>query len=167
LVHVLLPLRPLLYPGPANWTEEGQEFAWRMMQRTKTAFVVFKLEDSQTGRSWLVNPVGELSAYQARAMAKHPRMLHQYAHHLADLTEAEQGRRPRVKAYSAVKLNGSRPAPLVSPTVDLAAIPLAALGHADWIEPPPDTSRLADDPDWRGVMRELRTTFAESWGFDG
>ena len=96
-------------------------------------------------------------------MAKHPRLLHRYALHLAELTEQAEGVRPVVKAYSAVVLNGRHPAPLVSPTVDLAALPLRALGHADWILPR-EGNPLADDPDWLEVMRELRAGFAESWG---
>ncbi|PQO31637.1 HTTM domain-containing protein [Blastopirellula marina] len=31
------PLRHLFIPGDANWTEEGQDFAWRMMLRAKAA----------------------------------------------------------------------------------------------------------------------------------
>ncbi|RCS40577.1 hypothetical protein DTL42_24715 [Bremerella cremea] len=31
------PLRHLIIPGDANWTEEGQDFAWRMMLRAKAA----------------------------------------------------------------------------------------------------------------------------------
>lgn len=43
-----VPLRHFLIEGDANWTEEGQDFSWRMMLRQKAAgSVTFVLSDSQ------------------------------------------------------------------------------------------------------------------------
>ncbi len=46
-VQVLVPLRHFAIPGDANWTEEGQRFAWRMMLRAKAAgHLMYQLQDS-------------------------------------------------------------------------------------------------------------------------
>lgn len=46
--QVGMPLRHYLIEGDANWTEEGQDFSWRMMLRQKAAgSVTFVLSDPQ------------------------------------------------------------------------------------------------------------------------
>lgn len=37
LVQIVVPLRHVAYAGDADWTEEGQQFAWRMLMREKRA----------------------------------------------------------------------------------------------------------------------------------
>ena len=47
LTQAVLPLRHYFIEGDANWTEEGQHFAWRMMLRAKAAgHLVFTITDS-------------------------------------------------------------------------------------------------------------------------
>jgi len=47
-VQVLVPLRHNLIPGDANWTEEGQNFSWRMMLRSKaTGHILFHVTDPE------------------------------------------------------------------------------------------------------------------------
>jgi hypothetical protein len=46
-VQVLVPLRHFAIAGDANWTEEGQRFAWRMKLRAKAAgHIMYQLHDS-------------------------------------------------------------------------------------------------------------------------
>jgi hypothetical protein len=45
--QVLIPLRHYAIAGDANWTEEGQRFAWRMKLRAKAAgHIMYQLHDS-------------------------------------------------------------------------------------------------------------------------
>ena len=51
-LQVLVPLRHFLYPGYVGWTEEGHNFSWRMMLRTKAGeerFIIFAVKDAATG----------------------------------------------------------------------------------------------------------------------
>lgn len=46
LLQVLFPLRHFFIRGDANWSEEGQRFAWRMMLRMKApGHIIFYVED--------------------------------------------------------------------------------------------------------------------------
>ncbi len=46
VLQATVPLRHFFIPGDANWTEEGQDFSWRMMLRMKTAgHVLFYVRD--------------------------------------------------------------------------------------------------------------------------
>lgn len=48
LFQVTIPLRHFLIAGDANWTEEGQDFSWRMMLRQKAAgSVTFLVTDNE------------------------------------------------------------------------------------------------------------------------
>lgn len=46
--QLLFPLRHFFIPGDLNWTEEGHRFSWRMMLRTKSGSVYFKVKDTAT-----------------------------------------------------------------------------------------------------------------------
>jgi hypothetical protein len=51
-LQVLVPLRHFLYPGYVGWTEEGHNFSWRMMMRTKVGderFLIFVVKEPATG----------------------------------------------------------------------------------------------------------------------
>jgi hypothetical protein len=134
-IQVAVPLRHFLYPGDLSWTEEGHRFAWHMKLRSKRALALFRLTDPQTGRTWTVDPSDDLSVRQTTKMAGDPFMIQQYAHRLADLSEAENGSRPQVRANVACSLNGHLPALLIDPTVDLAAVPRRLFGPHPWILP--------------------------------
>lgn len=48
LIQVLFPFRHFFIPGDANWTEQGQDFSWRMMLRMKDAsHVIYHVWDDQ------------------------------------------------------------------------------------------------------------------------
>ena len=120
-IHLALPLRHFAYPGDVAWTEEGHMFAWRMMLRTKTGFIRYRVVDPESGESRFVAPGRYLTRSQLRKLSGQPDMILQFAHVLA-AEEARAGRPgARVHAEGIVSLNGRRPRPLVDPSVDLAA----------------------------------------------
>lgn len=134
-VQVLLPLRHFAYPGNASWTEEGHLFAWHMKLRGKKAKVGFFAHDPDTGRSWEVEPEDYLSRRQYTKMSKNPRLLHQFAQHVAKLARENGHRRIEVRVVAVASLNGREPAPLIDPSVDLAAEPYRWIAPAPWILP--------------------------------
>lgn len=47
-IQVLFPFRHFLIEGDANWTEEGQDFSWRMMLRAKAVgYVMYDIHDDE------------------------------------------------------------------------------------------------------------------------
>ncbi|WP_326599107.1 HTTM domain-containing protein [Streptomyces sp. NBC_01803] len=127
-VQMLLPLRHLLIPGPANWTEEGHRYAWHMMLRAKEGTAAFILTDGR--RVWRIDNADYLTPEQEARLAGHPERLVLFAHFLS---EEFDGAEVRVRAW--VALNGRDPALLIDPDVDLSRIPVPWWGHADWILP--------------------------------
>lgn len=147
--QLLFPLRHWLYPGDVAWTEEGHKFSWRMKLRDKQGTVRFIATDPDTGRTWEVPIREHLRGWQRKEMNRRPEMILQFAHHLADLLRAQGHPRIELRAKSALSLNGRRPAPLLDPTVDLAAQP-RSLWPAPYIlplaVPPVWADDLADEP---------------------
>lgn len=131
--QVLIPLRHVVMPGRAAWTEGGHTFSWHMKLRDKEGEAMFRVVDPATGSAAVIDPQYHLTSWQYTAMTGRPELLRQYAVHLAD-TMAAQGSRPRVYAMTAVSLNGRRPQPLIDPTVDLGA-QRATLGTPSWVVP--------------------------------
>lgn len=133
VVQLALPLRRHLYPGDTSWTEEGHQFAWRMMLRTKVGKATFVVREP-SGVQHEVNPRQHLTPRQINRMATHPELLRQYARFLADDWELKNGVRPQVFVASLVRLNGHRARPLVAPSVELGSLSWS-LRPATWIEP--------------------------------
>lgn len=134
--HLIFPFRHLLFTGRAAWTEEGHEFAWRMMLRSKASFGVFIVKDLQSGREIVVEPSKHLPGpYWERSMCESPELILQFAHHLRDYYR--QKGIPEVAVYSQIKssLNFRRYQYIVNPTVDLAKEKRQPFKHYNWIMP--------------------------------
>ncbi len=133
LLQILLPLRHLVIPGNASWTEQGHRFAWHMKLRDKDADGRFTLTNS-AGHSWTVDPREHLTARQLSKMASRPYMILQYAHFLAEEAAAQGQGDVIVQAQVWASLNGRSPQLLIDPTVNLAAQPRTPW-PVDWIVP--------------------------------
>lgn len=134
-LQTALPLRHWLYPGTANWTEEGHNFSWHMKLRTKRGEARFFARDPRTGESWEVDVRLMLTDRQYRKMATRPDLVLQLAHALAR-GYAEKEARPgmEIRAEVSAALNGRPPQPLVDGSVDLAAQPWS-VWPSPWIVP--------------------------------
>ncbi len=136
LFQVLLPLRFLAYGGDVRWHEQGMRFSWRVMVREKNGSVTFLVRSKTTGREWQVSPRSLLTKVQEREMSTQPDLVLQLAHRVAADCE-HRGLGPvEVRVDAEVSLNGRRIAPLVDPTVDLAAVH-DGVQPARWILPRP------------------------------
>lgn len=131
-IHLLLPLRQHLYPGPTAWTDYGDRFAWRMMLNSKTGTIMYNITDPATGETWTVDPADYLTSGQLGNLDSHPEMHLQFSHYLADEWEKNGYENVEVRVDTAISLNGREPMPIVDPTVDLAAEDYR-IGPYDWI----------------------------------
>jgi vitamin K-dependent gamma-carboxylase len=131
---LLVPLRHFLYPGDANWTQEGSRFAWQMMMRYKQGGAMFYATDPVSGRTLEINPKDSLAPYQVRQLTAYPDMVLQYGHHIAEAFRAKGYEQIEVRALVVTSLNGREPQQLIDPTVDLAK-QQRTLAPSPWIMP--------------------------------
>ena len=132
-VQVAVPLRGLPQAGVLNWTERGFRFAWRVMIIEKTGLVDYRLVDTASGRRWVVHPAEHLSPVQHRLMRTQPDMIAQFARHLAQQWQDQEGVKVAVYADAFCSLNGRPTQRLIDQTVDLS-VPESLLPE-HWIVP--------------------------------
>ncbi len=133
--NILMPMRPLIYPGTVAWTEEGHRFSWRMKLRDKEARIEFQVLDPDTGKYWQVNPAIWLTRRQFEKMPNRPDMILQFAHHLDTVWQDKyRVRAPVVTAQTLCSLNFRKPQYLLDRQRDLSTVP-RSLKPADWILP--------------------------------
>lgn len=131
-IQVIMPWRYLLYPGDLFWTEEGYRFSWRVMLMEKAGYVIFKLKDPQTGRSWEAYGSDYLTPMQEKQMSTQPDMIMQYAQFLEQQHVAQGGNDLEIMAEAYVTLNGQRSKLLIDPSIDLTKVQ-DGLTHKNWI----------------------------------
>ncbi len=131
--QLMLPMRSLLFPGNVFWTEEGYRLSWKMMMRTKSGSVYFKVVDPVSHKVWKEDPAKIFNLNQLMWLSISPDIIWQYAqrlkkeYHKKGITNAE------VYAIGAVSLNRNQPMPLVDTTANLALIKWQPFRHAEWI----------------------------------
>ncbi len=132
-LQVIVPMRSWLFPGNTFWTEEGYRMSWKMMMRSKSGTVHFKVIDSASGKVWIVDPKTLFSPAHVMWIAISPDITWQYAQRLKK--EFAQIGFPNVEVYAIglVSLNRSKAAPLADTTVDLAKIKWYPFKHSSWI----------------------------------
>ena len=93
------------------------------------------LESRGPGQSTEIywNTLQDVTSSKLMHLSNQAFYLRRYARRVADLWNQEYGRRPAVRAITAVSLNGRPHQPLVDPDADLASVPVKALGHNAWI----------------------------------
>lgn len=144
LIQILIPLRHAAYQGDADWTEEGQQFAWRMLMREKHVvpprfdYSIRKEGRVLEGQVPIPFP-GNFnfwnSHWQFQKMALNPDILLQFCHKFADRLRAQGATDVEIHAHVLVSLNGREPRPLVDPSVNLAAEPRRWLSPYPWVLP--------------------------------
>ncbi|MEM9163629.1 MAG: HTTM domain-containing protein, partial [Cyanobacteria bacterium P01_F01_bin.4] len=130
----VMPLRHYLYPGNANWTEEGHRFAWHMKLRDKEGTAKFFVRNPTSGEVQQVWPEDYLTARQARKMVTRPDMVIQFSHFLAAELTPPGEPSVEVRAWVMASLNGRPPQMLIDPNQNLAQVSLS-FQPADWILP--------------------------------
>lgn len=148
--QALFPLRCLLYPGRAIWTEEGHHFAWHMMLREKDVGIRFYVRDPETGTGGVVDLRSFLTTRQLSRMAKDSDMILTFAHFLRDHFAAHGKGRLQIRVLALVALNGRKPQLMLDPNVDYALV-RRRWGPQPWILPL--TEPLRREP-WKVPLAE-------------
>ncbi|WP_276389313.1 HTTM domain-containing protein [Eudoraea chungangensis] len=136
LIQIVLPIRHHFIHDDVLWTEEGHRLSWRMMLRTRSGRVHFKVVNKESGAITKINLNDYLSPKQKYRIAAYPDFIWQFAQRLKQ-TYKDQGIAVEVYANSRIKINGSKFYTLIDPEVDLAQEPWNHFRHHEWILPSP------------------------------
>lgn len=134
-IQALLPLRYHLFPGNVHWTEEGHRLSWKMMLRSKSSSIKFRVVNKATGEERSVNPKDYLTGKQYYSMAGKPDMVWQFVQFLKMELAREGWKDVSVFAVSRCSLNGDPYQALILPDYDLAAAEWRPFRHSEWISP--------------------------------
>jgi len=135
LVQAALPVRHWFFKDDVLWTEEGHRLSWRMMLRSKSGHIRYKVVDkAKPSDTTYVQIKKYLSSKQQRALASKPDMIWQFAQRLEKEYELE-GKEVEIYVDSKVSVNRRPYKQFIDPTVDLAAEEWNHFGHHDWILP--------------------------------
>lgn len=136
LVQLALPLRQHFITDDVLWTEEGHRLSWRMMLRSRSGTMQFKVVE-KGGKSEIVDLDDYLTKKQKRRIAAYPDFIWQFAQHLKK-EYAEKGIAISVYALnSKVSINGRPSRAFIDPKVDLANVKWDYFWHNEWILPSP------------------------------
>jgi hypothetical protein len=134
LIQILLPTRPWFYPGNSHWSDEGHRMSWRMMLRSKSGTIVYKVKD-QRGNEWIEDPHNYLTPHQVAAIARQPDLIWQFAQILKKELKKRNIINPQIYAHCQVSLNGRPATSLIDPMVDLSSVSWNWFYHSEWIFP--------------------------------
>lgn len=132
LVQVALPLRHWLIEGDVLWTEEGHRMSWRMMLRSSSGQLHYKVIDSSTGEKQYVYPHRHLTKKQSRSIPTKPDMIWQFAQRL-NRQARDEGKDVEIYAVSKKSVNYGPSKPFIDPKADLAQASWKLFGHNDWV----------------------------------
>jgi vitamin K-dependent gamma-carboxylase len=140
LIQIILPVRSWFFPGNVFWTEEGYRMSWKMMLRSKSGVVHFKVIDAGSGKIWDIDPSKIFTPSQVMWLAISPDIIWQYAQRIKNEFARKGFSRVEVYAIGSVSLNRGPYRPLVNPAVNLAAVKWHPFSHSDWIMPYKETN---------------------------
>lgn len=123
VLHLIIPFRHYVHGNDVNWTEKGHRFSWRLMTRTKTgSSASFEVIDPTTNKSWKIRWTDYLTPRQYRKLSGETDLIISFAHYLKNEWKAKGYEKVIVKANVRTRLNGSTPAYLISPDLDLTTV---------------------------------------------
>lgn len=120
--QLLFPFRHFLYPGDPSWTEEGQQFAWRMMLRRKDVYLRIYATDGPSQRVSLL-PLKNLMPYrQLLKMSYSPDQIVACAPYFAEKAEEMGLQDVEIRAVVLTSLNGRKPQLQIDPELNLLTV---------------------------------------------
>ena len=135
LIQVILPMRSWFFPGNVLWTEEGSRMSWKMMLRSKSGKIHFKVIDPVSQKTWNIEPSKVFKPSHVMWLAISPDIIWQYAQRIKKEFAARGFSQVEVYAIDSVSLNRGSYRPLVNPAINLAAEKWYPFRHSDWIMP--------------------------------
>ncbi len=136
IIQILLPIRHHFIKDNVLWTEEGHRLSWRMMLRSRSGIVHFKVVNKENDSIIKINLSDYLTPKQKARIGCYPDFIWQFAQRLKKEFN-NQGIQVSVYVNSRVKINNSDYFTLIDPKADLAQEPWEYLKHNDWILPSP------------------------------
>ncbi len=132
ILQIALPLRHWFFKGDVLWTEEGHRLSWRMMLRSRSGEVTFKVIDKVTNKQ-LPFFNEDLLTEKQRNRLNTPDVIWQMAQKIKKHFKAK-GKNVAVYAVqSNVSINGKPSSVLINASVDLANVSWNHFKHHDWI----------------------------------
>ena len=124
-LQILVPLRHYRIPGDVNWTEQGHQFSWRMMLRSKRGNATFHVRTPKGG-DYRVKLADHLTPKQTRKAACLPDLIWQFAQHLQSEAlrqgHADDVAEVRIFVETSCSLNTREPERIINRLVDLTSI---------------------------------------------
>lgn len=136
VVQLLLPLRHLALKGDVLWNEEGHRMSWRMMLRSRSGTIAYRVVDRADGSVHQIDLRDHLTPKQRARVAAYPDFAWQFAQRLKR-EYAQKGLEVQVFVDSRVKINQGEYRPFIDPMVDLGSVPWHHCSPNDWILPAP------------------------------
>ncbi|NHF60636.1 HTTM domain-containing protein [Flavobacteriaceae bacterium TP-CH-4] len=141
LIQLMLPVRHHFIADDVLWTEEGHRLSWRMMLRSRSGKIQFKVRNNETGKTEWINTKDYLTPKQNRRIGAYPDFIWQFAQYLKK-EYAKKGIPVSVYALNAkVSVNGKPYRAFIDPQIDLANTAWDHLRHNAFILP-----SSVDDP---------------------
>ncbi|MGB1268729.1 MAG: HTTM domain-containing protein [Flavobacteriaceae bacterium] len=135
-IQLILPVRHWLIKGDVLRTEEGHRLSWRMMLRTKSGTINFKVVDKASGKATIINHHKMLSLKQSQILATKPDVIWQFIQHLKNNYENE-GKHVEIYAVNnRVSINGKPYRSFINPNIDLTTVDWQTFNHSEWILTP-------------------------------
>lgn len=120
LIQLAVPSRQYFYSGNASWTEDGHNFSWHMMLRSKTGSVWFKVVLPETNEEQYVKIFDYITAHQYQSMIGKPDMILELAHHIAEDYRRKGHEKVEIYAETRIRFNGRPLQAFTDTTVNLA-----------------------------------------------
>ncbi|MEJ2585510.1 MAG: HTTM domain-containing protein, partial [Robiginitalea sp.] len=139
-LQLMLPIRHHVIEGEVLWTEEGHRMSWRMMLRSRSGNLAFRVMDKESGRVERIRLKDWLSDKQAQKVQAYPDFAWQFAQKLRQHYR-KKGQRVSVYVSGVVRVNRRQTAPFIDPETDLASVPWDPFRHHEWILPSPYSPR--------------------------
>jgi len=134
LIQLLLPVRHHFIKDDVLWTEEGHRLSWRMMLRSRSGKIKFKVVNKKSGETTQVNLNDYLTKKQNRRIGSYPDFIWQFAQRLKK-EYVEKGESISVYVTSKASVNGKPYKAFIDPNIDLANTPWNYFWHNEWILP--------------------------------
>ena len=133
-IQLMLPLRHHTFPDDVLWTEEGHRMSWRMMLRSRSGTIRFKVVNKESGKSEYVKLEEHLTKKQKRKVACYPDFAWQFAQYLKK-EYAKKGEDIQIYAINRVRVNQGQFSQFIDPEVDLGSVQWKHFSHNEWILP--------------------------------
>ncbi len=134
IIQIALPLRHQFIKDNVFWTEEGHRMSWRMMLRSRSGTIKFKVVDKKTGKEEIIRPRKYVSTKQSRIISTKPDVIWQFVQRLKKEYN-QKGKDVAIYAIGKVRVNKHPFKTFIDPNVDLAAEKWYHFKHHDWILP--------------------------------